>query len=221
MGSPWTLLLVGLVLVSSQRQIPLEVAETDEWLERDIGFLFEVIAMVNSSLRLSCLITYSGDIELRPSLEQRLMENFSVPLYTGGSHKGPLNRHYQSGNSMVITLLSGLDDPNLAALNDPELSHGSRIFGFLYARNDGRLLTQEGILKFFSWCWERRFVRSLLFFQGQSDFETWSYFYFSNVTLIRLRTSGTLIRNVRSQGYRFTVQAAIDLPTIFWVSIKF
>ncbi|KAH8314375.1 hypothetical protein KR059_004940 [Drosophila kikkawai] len=216
-----TLLLILIscpILASSQLQIPLEIAEENEQLENDINSFFRIMDRLNDELGFYSFIPYTGNVYLRPSLEQRLMEHFAVPIYSVASGKGPLNRRYEKGKNLVIVLFSGFDDPILAVLNDTELSSGSHFYSFLYVPqgNNKRFLTMDEMWKFFSWCFEISIDLVMLIFRGESEFETWTYYYLKNVTVTRVRKGRSLNSMVRNEGYRFSVQVANDLPSIFW-----
>ncbi|XP_020808154.1 uncharacterized protein LOC110184105 [Drosophila serrata] len=220
MGSRYHLLtwhLFSLILVSGQMQIPLDQEETHERINQDISSLFRVINILNNFHHFQCFITYTGTFDLRPSFEQRLMEHFPVPIYSVGSKQGPLNRRYPVAANMVITLFSGIDDPTLFALNDTDLSSdGSTFFSFLYVPVRNVSWDKDKMFEFFSWCWDRKIIRPLLFFRSGSKFETWSYFPLKNITMIRIDGASRFRSIMRSSGFRFHVQVSMDVPTIFW-----
>ncbi|KAH8293555.1 hypothetical protein KR054_001513 [Drosophila jambulina] len=207
------ILISSLILAKGHLKNPLNIREWDKQLDKDINTLFRVVDDINRFMACYSIILYAGNFDLRPPLEQRLMEHFSVPIYTVGVKKGPLNHRYPKANNMILALFSGLDDSTLAALNDTELSDSIHFLSFLYvpSREDNRLLAMSEMREFFSWCYEREFLS----FRGESELETWSYYYLTNLTVTRLTEAVSIEDVIRRQGHRFLVQAANDLPAIF------
>ncbi|XP_020805658.1 uncharacterized protein LOC110182046 [Drosophila serrata] len=160
---------------------------------------------------------YTGNIHLRPSLEQRLMERFEVPIYKIVSHQETVNNQYKMADNLVIVLFTGLDDPILKAVNDTELSKGRHHCCFLYVpRNkEKRGLTMDEMEKFFSWCSELKTDRVMLLFRGNSEFESWTYYNVTNLIVTKIPRS-SYPQFLRSQGFRFSVKVFNDPPLIFW-----
>ncbi|KAH8253857.1 hypothetical protein KR032_007124 [Drosophila birchii] len=214
------ILISSPILASSHLQIPLEIEETNEQLENDISFFFKAITKINNFIGCYSFIVLTGNLQLKPSLEHRLMQHFGMPMYTVDSNNGPVNHRYNRAQNIVITVFNGLDDPILNVLNDTELSNGNHHYNFLYVSRSKQKshLTIDEIWKFFSWCFELKIDRVLLFFRGEFEFEIWTYFYVTNLTLTKI-TNETNFQDVfRNHGFRFSVQVANDLPSIFWVS---
>ncbi|KAH8375440.1 hypothetical protein KR200_002381 [Drosophila serrata] len=212
-----TIIICSPILTRSELQIPLEIGETNEQLEEDINSLFAIIKMLINHLGFYSIMPYTGNIHLRPSLEQRLMERFEVPIYKIVSHQETVNNQYKMADNLVIVLFTGLDDPILKAVNDTELSKGRHHCCFLYVpRNkEKRGLTMDEMEKFFSWCSELKTDRVMLLFRGNSEFESWTYYNVTNLIVTKIPRS-SYPQFLRSQGFRFSVKVFNDPPLIFW-----
>ncbi|KAH8257967.1 hypothetical protein KR038_003588 [Drosophila bunnanda] len=211
------ILISNAILASSEMQIPLEIGASNEQLDNDINSLFGVISVLNKAIGCYSYIAYTGNVHLRPSLEQRLMERFERPIYTIGSYQGPVNHRYKKAENIVIVLFTGLDDPIIKAVNDTELANGKNHYCFLYVprSNEKRLLTMDEMGKFFSWCFGLNIDRVMLLFHGKSEFEIWSYYYLTELTIVKVRGI-SYPQFLRYQGFRFSVKAVNDPPNIFW-----
>ncbi|KAI8035895.1 hypothetical protein M5D96_011326, partial [Drosophila gunungcola] len=132
-------ILFGL-LASSYLQIP--VGEMEANLDREISVLFKILQKLQTIYGLDRAITFTGNVELRPSLEQRAMDTISLPLYSVRFELGVLNQRYPSDNYVVIVIFTGLDDPSLAAVKDKALQNTEVFFVFLYTspRNEKKTL---------------------------------------------------------------------------------
>ncbi|XP_034654647.1 uncharacterized protein LOC117892490 [Drosophila subobscura] len=190
--------------------------------DEDIGAILHILNELVGRYGVCNFITFTGRMDLRPSLQQRLMEKFHTPLYAVGSNLGPLNRHYLKANNMVITFFTGLDDPTLSAVSDTPLSETASTFLFLH-----RPATDEEELKnlnpaemriFFTWCLNRHFVVCILVFRREKTYEAWAYYYIANVLNIQKLTDhiGTFQNVLRQKNYRLLVQVINDLPNVFW-----
>ncbi|XP_017077105.1 uncharacterized protein LOC108111941 [Drosophila eugracilis] len=208
-------ILFGL-LASGQLQIP--VVEIDNYMDDEILHLLELITTLQNFMGFYCGITYTGNIDLRPSLERRLMDTFSFPVYTVRSDMGPVKHHYQKAENLVVVLFKGLDDPTLSALNDTELTHGQELFILVHASSadDENRFEVDSIRKLFSFFWKLSFDRTLLIVRGKTKMELWSYYFLGELYVVKLQGSDLFLENIRKNNYRFLVHVVDDPPNIFW-----
>ncbi|XP_070139942.1 uncharacterized protein Ir56a [Drosophila kikkawai] len=209
-----SLILVSIFILNTcSLKIPLEIGKTNEKLDQDVNEFFNAVEAPLRFLGCQSIIAYTGNFDLQPSLEQRLMERFTIPIYTVKSHKGPLNRRYLEAETLVVVMFSGFDDPTLDALNDTELAYGLKLsFAFFSTKP----LTLKELREFFNWCWERKFIRSLVMFQGESEFETWIFYKLQKLVVTKISNGGSVTDFFRREVYKFHVQVANDMPSIFW-----
>ncbi|XP_033251398.1 uncharacterized protein LOC117190427 [Drosophila miranda] len=183
----------GILLASSQQKCQHHREMAKQSADENIGTLFEVIHVYAGLFGVRNFITFTGHMDLRPSLQQRLMEKFNTPLYVVGSNLGPLNRHYLKATNIVITLFTGLSDPTLSAVNDTLLSRTGSTFLFFHrpATDEEELqhLTDEEMQIFFIMCYRRHFVRSILIFRRENKYEAWTYYYLSKTMTIHKLTT--------------------------------
>ncbi|KAH8247108.1 hypothetical protein KR032_009511 [Drosophila birchii] len=207
------ILVCAFILDSSPLKIPLEKSETNQQMEHDINKVLHVIERHFQIFGSQSIIVYPGNIDLRPSLEQRLMETLTIPIYTVRSNKGPLNRRYPQTETLVIVMFSGMDDPALGAVNDTGLAYSDKYTFAFFCTNP---LSLEMIREIFNWCWKRKFIRSFVLLHGESEFEIWAYYKQEKLIAGKIINAESLITTFRSFGYKFLVQVANDVPSIFW-----
>ncbi|XP_001360692.2 uncharacterized protein Ir56a [Drosophila pseudoobscura] len=214
----------GILLASSQQKWQQHREMSKQSADEDIGTLFEVIYVYAGLFSVRNFITFTGHMDLRPSLQQRLMEKFNTPLYVVGSNLGPLNHHYLKATNIVITLFTGLSDPTLSAVNDTLLSRAGSTFLFFHrpATDEEELqhLTDEEMQIFFTMCYRRQFVRSILIFRRENKYEAWTYYYLSKtMTIQKLTTRDSSFQYIlRQRKHRFLVQVTNDMPNVYWLN---
>ncbi|XP_052843119.1 uncharacterized protein LOC128256661 [Drosophila gunungcola] len=191
-------ILFGL-LASSYLQIP--VGEMEANLDREISVLFKILQKLQTIYGLDRAITFTGNVELRPSLEQRAMDTISLPLYSVRFELGVLNQRYPSDNYVVIVIFTGLDDPSLAAVKDKALQNTEVFFVFLYTSPRNEKLT---------------IITTVLIVRNNTNIEQWSYFYLRNINIVRLDVGEPFLSVMRKNSYKFSVQVVNDPPSVFW-----
>ncbi|XP_017120531.1 uncharacterized protein LOC108141595 [Drosophila elegans] len=208
-------ILFGL-LASSHMQIP--VGEMEANLDREISVLFEILQKVQTTYGLDRAITFTGNVDLNPSLEQRAMDSISLPLYSVRSELGVFNQRYPSDNYVVIVIFTGLDDPSLAAVKDMALQNTEVFFVFLYSspRNEKKRFGMDSIRALFAWCWELTIITTVLIVRNGSNIEQWSYFFLRNINIVSLDVGEQFLSVMRRNSYKFSVQVVNDPPSVFW-----
>ncbi|XP_017051528.1 uncharacterized protein LOC108095101 [Drosophila ficusphila] len=208
------LIFLGL-LAGSQLQVP--VAEVDHKLDPEISLLFDLAKQMQEDMGINSIILYTGHFDQRPSVQQLLMDEFSLPIYCVGSDLGPVKHRYLFAEMLAVVLFTGFDDPTLAALDDPELRHIEKVFIFIYAPLDvEKRFEKESIQKFFELCWDLWFDRAMIIIRGESELELWSYYYLGGVHTSPVDLSTTLSTAIRRDNHRFLLQVVNDFPSIFW-----
>nr|XP_017014391.2 uncharacterized protein LOC108069001 [Drosophila takahashii] len=208
-------ILCGLI-ASCQLRIP--VGEVEIHLDNEIRYLLQLIDSMRSFFGVYCVITYTGHIDLRPSLQQMIMDNLSLPIFNVGSDLGPVNHHYLKAENLVIAFFTGLNDPTLAALNDKELGH-DRVFLILLhvlPPNTKELFTADSIRELFNWCWDHSIDRIMLIIRGEKKIELWSFYHLDEMIIFQIESSKPFLENIRRHNYRFVVQVVNDPPAVFW-----
>ncbi|XP_016957824.1 uncharacterized protein LOC108029847 [Drosophila biarmipes] len=206
--------LLGLI-ASSQLQIPVDIVEDN--IDNEIISLFHLIASVKTYIGINCFITFTDKIDLRTSLQQRLMDTFSLPVYTMASDLGPLNHQYLKAENMVIAFFTGLDDPTLEALNDQDFQYGAVLLILIYAAPPHpKPFDGDSIYELFSWCYDRWLDRTILIIRRTNETEMWSFYFLGQLRVVKLDSSDVFLNNIRKDDYKFLLQVVNDPPTIFW-----
>ncbi|XP_044317791.1 uncharacterized protein LOC108042235 [Drosophila rhopaloa] len=208
-------ILFGL-LANSQLQIP--VGEMEYNLDMEISGLFHILTDVQKYFGIHSIITYRGKVDLNPSLEQLLMDRFSLPLYTIRPDEGPLNRSYNHSGVLIIVFFTGLDDPIMEAINDANLRKNLRFIAFIYAspRNEKKHFTTEVIREFFEWCWDRSIDKTVLIVRDKTNIDMWSYYYLGKIYVLRFGVVHSFLEALRKIRFNLTVQVVNDPPFVFW-----
>ncbi|EDW48553.1 uncharacterized protein LOC6609890 [Drosophila sechellia] len=208
------LILFGL-LASSNMQIL--VGELENKLELDVDFLLGVTEFMGHIHGLHSITVYSDCIDIQPSIQQRIMDKFVVPVYTIGSNLRRTNYNKLNNANIRIVLFTGLNDTILVNLNKTDVPYSDHFYMLAYASPiKNKSVELDFIEGVFILLWKMSIDNAILLVRGEFKMEMWAYFYMGKIHNIELTKPNSFLESLRKYNYRFVLQVIDDPPAIFW-----
>lgn len=212
----------------------------------NLKFILNFTRYLHSIHHFKTFVTFSETRELYAneyiplhSLEQRLMEEFEIPIVIQSHNNMVQLRHSIGVKTLIFIYISSMNDPIFKVVSYNLRGIHNMPMIFIYKINKNVIPTMEKIQKFFEWCWYENILNVVLTFQVierkwnylmnsvvvNIKNEVFKYTPFPEITIYNItdnvyENDGNFIKDYIKdlKGYRFTTPIFMDTPNVFMVS---